>query len=100
MESPKYPALTTIATFYRLLAWVTVVVTIGLVLLGVIAAFVSGDYIGGGIFGFLGELLGAVFGSIVFAIAYGVIGFVVATLQLAVAEVLQVVMDIEANTRS
>ena len=100
MESPKYPALTTIATFYRLLAWVTVVVTIGLMLLGVIAAFVSGDYIGGGIFGFLGELLGAVLGSIVFAIAYGVIGFVVATLQLAVAEVLQVVMDIEANTRS
>jgi hypothetical protein len=29
-----------------------------------------------------------------------VVGFVVATLQLAVAEVLQVVMDIEANTRS
>ena len=100
MESPKYPALTTIATFYRLLAWVTVVVTIGLMLLGVIAAFVSGDYIGGGIFGFLGELLGAVFGSIIFVIAYGVVGFVVATLQLAVAEVLQVVMDIEANTRS
>ena len=100
MESPKYPALTTIATFYRLLAWVTVLVTIGLMLLGVIAAFVSGDYIGGGIFGFLGELLGAVFGSIIFVIAYGVVGFVVATLQLAVAEVLQVVMDIEANTRS
>ena len=49
---------------------------------------------------FYGHVLGAVLGSIVLVIVYGVIGFVVATLQLAVAEVLQVVMDIEANTRS
>ena len=100
MENPKYPALITIATFYRILAWITVGVTIVLILVGIISAFVSGQYIGGGILGFLGQVLGAVLGSIVFVVVYGVAGFVVATLQLAVAEVLQVVMDIEANTRS
>ena len=100
MENPKYPALTTIATFYRFMAWFTGILTLGLMIIGVIAAFVSGDYIGGGFLGFLGELLGAAFGSIILVFVYGVIGFVVATLQLAVAEVLQVVMDIEENTRS
>jgi hypothetical protein len=98
--NPKYPALLTIATFYRILAWITVAITIVLMLLGVIGTFISGQYIGGGIFGFLGQVLGGVLGSIVLVIVYGVAGFVVATLQLAVAEVLQVVMDIEANTRS
>ena len=98
--NPKYPALTTIATFYRVLAWITIGITVILIIFGIIASFVSGNYIGGGLFGFLGELLGAVFGSIVFVFVYGVFGFVVATLQLAVAESLQVIMDIETNTRS
>ena len=99
MQSSKYPALYTIANFYRFLAWFTIAFTIILMLFGVIATFVSGQYIGGGIFGFLGGLLGAVFGSIVVVAIYGVIGFAVAALQMAVAESLQVLMDIEANTR-
>lgn len=69
-------------------------------IIGIIAAFASGNYIGGGSFGFLSLILGAVLGSIVFATIYGTIDFVIATLQLAVAEILQVSMDIEANTRS
>jgi len=100
MVEPKYPALHTIASFYRILAWITGVVTLALMIVGIIGAFASGQYIGGGIFGFLGQVLGAVFGSIVIVFVYGVAGFIVATLQLAVAEVLQVVMDIEENTRS
>ena len=98
--NPKYPALTTVANFYRILAWVSIVITIALMIVGVIAAFVSGQYIGGGFFGFLGAVLGAVFGSIVFVFVYGVVGLAIAVLQLAVAEILQVFMDIEANTRS
>ena len=96
----KYPALTTIAAVYRILAWVAIVLTIILMVIGVIAAFVSGNYIGGGFFGFLGSLLGAVFGSIIFVFVYGSLGLFFAILQLAVAEILQVFMDIEANTRS
>ena len=97
--NPKYPALNTIANFYRFLAWFTGILTTGLIIIGVIAAFVSGNYIGGGLFAFLGEVLGAVFGSIVFVFVYGLVGFVIATLQLSAAEVLQVFMDIEANTQ-
>jgi len=99
MKAAKYPALYTIASFYRFLAWFTIAFTIILMLFGVIATFVYGQYIGGGIFGFLGALLGAVLGSIVVVVIYGVIGFAIAALQLAVAESLQVLMDIEANTR-
>lgn len=100
MENPKYPALTTVANFYRFLAWFTGILTVVLMFIGVISAFMSGTYIGGGFFGFLGQLLGAVFGSIMFVFIYGALGFMIAMLQLAVAEVLQVFMDIEANTRS
>ena len=100
MDNPKYPALTTVANFYRFLAWFTIAFTIVLMILGVISAFVSGQYIGGGFFGFLGQLLGAIFGSIMFVFFYGVIGLAIAFLQMAVAELLQVFMDIEANTRS
>ena len=98
--NPKYPALNTVANFYRMLAWITGTLTVILMILGVIAAFASGNYIGGGFFGFLGQLLGAALGSIVFVLIYGTIGFILVTLELAVAEVLQVFMDIEANTRS
>ncbi|MEJ2262649.1 MAG: hypothetical protein P8X95_04345 [Anaerolineales bacterium] len=100
MGNPKYPALTTIAAFYRILAWISIVITLVVILIGVIAAFVSGTYIGGGFLGFLGNVLGAVLGSLVTVFVYGAIGLAVAVLQLAVAEILQVVMDIEANTRS
>jgi len=100
MEEVKYPALLTMSGFYRILAWTTGAITVFVMVLGVIAAFASGQYIGGGVFGFLGQVLGAVFGSIAFVVLYGTLGFIIATLQLAVAEIMQVAMDIEANTRS
>jgi len=99
MNNPKYPALNTIAAFYRILAWITMVFTVILMVVGVISTFVSGNYIGGGFFGFLGTLLGAALGSIILVFLYGLAGFVVAILELAVAESLEVLMDIEANTR-
>jgi hypothetical protein len=100
MKNMKYPALNTIASVYRFLAWISIIITLFTMVIGVISAFVSGTYIGGGILGFLGSLLGAVFGSIVFVFVYGSLGLFFAILQLAVAEILQVFMDIEANTRS
>ncbi|MEA3327680.1 MAG: hypothetical protein U9R53_10330 [Chloroflexota bacterium] len=100
MKNPKYPALNTIAGFYRILAWITIVITVTLMIVGVIATFVTGNYIGGGFFGFLGSLLGAALGSIVLVFVYGLVGFVAAVMQLAVAESLEVLMDIEENTRS
>ena len=99
IKNPKYPALNTIATVYRILAWISIIVTLFMMVMGVISAFVSGTYIGGGFLGFLGNLLGAVFGSIIFVFVYGSLGLFFAVLQLAVAEILQVIMDIEANTR-
>ena len=98
--NPKYPALNTIAGFYRVLAWITMVFTVFLMVIGVISTFVSGNYIGGGFFGFLGTLLGAALGSIALVFIYGLAGFIVAVLELAIAESLEVLMDIEANTRS
>jgi hypothetical protein len=100
MKEMKYPALTTIASVYRILAWITLIFTWVFIIFGVIAAIVSGNYIGGGFLGFLGNLLGAVFGSFVVIFIYGLAGLAVAVLQLAVAEILHVFMDIEANTRS
>ena len=100
MKNPKYPALATIATVYRILAWISIIFTLITIIFGVIAAFTSGTYIGGGFLGFLGNVLGAVFGSIVFVFVYGSLGLFFAVLQLAVAEILQVIMDIEANTRA
>ena len=100
MNNPKYPALQTVSTFYRILAWITIVFTVVFIIIGVVAAIVSGNYIGGGFLGFLGSLLGAVFGSIVVVFIYGLVGLAVAVLELAVAESLEVIMDIEANTRS
>ena len=98
--NPKYPALNTIAGFYRVLAWITMVFTVFMMVIGVISTFVSGTYIGGGFFGFLGTLLGAALGSIALVFIYGLAGFIVAVLELAIAESLEVLMDIEANTRS
>ena len=100
MNNPKYPALQTVSTFYRILAWITIVFTVVFMIIGVVSAFVSGTYIGGGFLCFLGSLLGAVFGSIVVVFIYGLVGLAVAVLELAVAESLEVIMDIEANTRA
>ena len=100
MKEIKYPALNTIASVYRILAWISIMITLFTMVIGVISAFVSGTYIGGGILGFLGNLLGAVFGSIVFVFVYGSLGLFFAILQLAVAEILYLFMDLEENTRS
>ncbi len=100
MNNPKYPALQTISAFYRILAWITIVFTVVFIIIGVVSAFVSGTYIGGGFLTFLGSLLGAAFGSIVVVFIYGLVGLAVAVLELAVAESLEVIMDIEANTRA
>jgi len=100
MNEPKYPALQTIAAFYRILAWITIVFTVVFIIFGIIAAFLTGNYIGGGFFGFLGGLLGAVWGSVVAVFIYGLAGMVAAVLQLAVAEGIEVLIDIEENTRS
>lgn len=100
MNDPKYPALKTIAAFYRILAYITMVFTFIFIIFGVVATIVSGNYIGGGFLGFLGSLLGAVFGSLVVVFIYGLIGLAAAILELAVAEVLEVIMDIEENTRA
>ena len=100
MNNPKYPALQTIASFYRVLAWISIVFTVVFIIVGIIAAFVSGTYIGGGFLGFLGNLLGAVLGSIAAVFIYGLAGLIAAVLQLAVAEGIEVLIDIEENTRS
>ena len=78
MNNPKYPALQTVAAFYRILAWITIVFTWIFIIIGIVAAFVSGNYIGGGFLGFLGNLLGAVFGSIVVVFIYGLFGLAIA----------------------
>lgn len=97
---PKYPALSTITQVFRALGWVTILWTVTLVIMGVVAMFLNGQYLGGGLFGFLGELLGAVGGSIMLLIIYGVVGGTMAVLYFAAAESIQVLVDIEQNTRS
>ena len=96
---PKYPALSMIASIYRVIGWIVVVLTMSVVLIMVITVFVTGSYIGGGFFGFLGELLGDIFGSLVLALIYGAIGTLIALAPFAIAEVIDVFVDIEGNTR-
>ena len=98
--NPKYRALDTVANIFRILAKIAMVITGIVILFGFIAAFFTDSYVGGGLFGFLSELLGAVLGSIVFVIASGVFGYALVILLLAVAESLQVIIDIEKNTHS
>ena len=96
----KYPALVAVTSLLRIYGWVTVIWTIALVVMGAIAAFVNGQYIGGGFFGFLGELLGAIWGSLMLLVFYGTIGGFLAVLYFAAAESIKVLLDIEKNTRS
>ena len=100
MEKHKYPALFTIASAFRVFGWVTIFWTLAAVVMGIIAVFLNGQYVGGGFFGFLGELLGAVFGSIMLLVLYGILGGTLAVLYFAAAESVQVLIDIEKNTRS
>lgn len=97
---PKYPALNTITGVFRAFGWVTLIWTGLALIFGVIATFISGQYLGGGFFGFLGTLLGAVLGSFMLLILYSIIGGTLAVLYFAAAESIQVLLDIERNTRS
>lgn len=96
----KYPALFTISSVFRVFGWVTVVWTVAIVLMGAIVTFVNGQYLGGGFFGFLGELLGAVWGSLMLLVLYSIVGGTLAVLYFAAAESIQVLIDIEKNTGS
>lgn len=95
----KYPALDTITNVFRIFGWITLLWTAALVILGVIFTIVNGQYLGGGLLGFLGEVLGAVWGSFMILLIYGVLGGVLAVLHFAAAEGIQVLLDIEKNTR-
>jgi len=95
----KYPALDTITNVFRIFGWVTLFWTAALIVMGVIFTFLNGQYLGSGLFGFLGELLGSVWGSLMVLVIYGVIGGAMAVLNFAAAESIQVLLDIEKNTR-
>ena len=95
----KYPALNTVTNAFRIFGWVTLFWTAALIVMGVIFTFIGGQYLGGGFLGFLGELLGAVWGSLMILVIYGVLGGALAVLYFAVAESIQVLLDIEKNTR-
>ena len=96
----KYPALFTISGLFRVFGWITVFWTTALVVMGAIVTFINGQYLGGGFFGFLGELLGAIWGSLMLLVFYSIIGGTLAFLYFAAAESIQVLLDIEVNTRS
>jgi hypothetical protein len=88
-----------IASIYRVIGWIWVVLTLAVIIIAVITVFVSGTYFGEGVFGFLGELLGDVFGSLVVIFIYGAIGTLISLAPFALAEAIDVFVDIERNTR-
>jgi amino acid transporter len=96
----KYPALRTIAGFYRIIGWVIGVMTIAFVIIGLVDVFVNQTFFGGGFWGFLGAVLGTVLGSVLVLFFYTAIGIFLAMLPVAVAEGIEVFLDIEENTRS
>ncbi len=96
----KYPAISIVATIFKALAWVTIFWTAALIIVGIVAVFANGQYLGGGFLAFLGQIFGAIWGSLMLLVLYGVAGGTVAVLYFASAEGLQVLMDIEENTRS
>ena len=99
MDEEKYPALLTIATYFRVLGWITNLLTTAMIIIGLFQVLVNGTFFGAGVFGFLGAVLGTAFGGIVVVAVYGLIGFVIATIQFGTSEALRVFVDIERNTR-
>lgn len=89
-----------IRSIYRFVGWFIVFVTLITIVAGFIAVLVNQQFIGGGLFGFLGGLLGAVWGSFVVLFIYGGIGMLAALLPFAVAEAFGIFIDIERNTRA
>ncbi|MFA9561900.1 MAG: hypothetical protein ACERKU_06155 [Nitrospirota bacterium] len=100
MEEIKYPAIEMIRSIYRFVGWFIIFVTLITIVAGFIAVLVNQQFIGGGLFGFLGSLLGAVWGSFVVLFIYGGIGMLAALLPFAVAEAFGIFIDIERNTRA
>jgi hypothetical protein len=100
MEEIKYPAIEMIRSIYRFVGWFIIFITLITIVAGFIAVLVNQQFIGGGLFGFLGSLLGAVWGSFVVLFIYGGIGMLAALLPFAVAEAFGIFIDIERNTRS
>jgi hypothetical protein len=100
MEEIKYPAIEMIRSIYRFVGWFIIFVTLITIVAGFIAVLVNQEFIGGGLFGFLGSLLGAVWGSFVVLFIYGGIGMLAALLPFAVAEAFGIFIDIERNTRA
>ena len=99
MEEIKYPAIEMIRSIYRFVGWFIIFITLIVIVAGFIAVLVNQEFIGGGLFGFLGSLLGAVWGSFVVLFIYGGIGMLAALLPFAVAEAFGIFIDIERNTR-
>jgi hypothetical protein len=99
MEEIKYPAIEMIRSIYRFVGWFIIFITLITIVAGFIAVLVNQQFIGGGLFGFLGSLLGAVWGSFVVLFIYGGIGMLAALLPFAVAEAFGIFIDIERNTR-
>jgi hypothetical protein len=100
MEEIKYPAIEMIRSIYRFVGWFIVFITLITIVAGFIAVLVNQQFIGGGLFGFLGSLLGAVWGSFVVLFIYGGIGALAALVPFAIAEAFGIFIDIERNTRS
>jgi hypothetical protein len=65
MEEIKYPAIELIRSIYRFVGWFIIFITLITIVAGFIAVLVNQQFIGGGLFGFLGSILGAVWGSFV-----------------------------------
>jgi len=99
MEEIKYPAIEMIRTIYRIVGWFIIVMTLITIVAGFIAVLVNQQFIGGGLFGFLGSILGAVWGSFVVLFIYGGLGVLAALVPFAVAEAFGLFIDIERNTR-
>ncbi len=100
MEEIKYPAIELIRSIYRFVGWFVIFITLITLVVGFIAVLVNQQFIGGGLFGFLGATLGAVWGSFVVLFIYGGIGALAALVPFAVAEAFGIFIDIERNTRS
>jgi hypothetical protein len=99
MEEIKYPAIELIRSIYRFVGWFIIFITLITIVAGFIAVLVNQQFIGGGLFGFLGSILGAVWGSFVVLFIYGGIGALAALVPFAVAEAFGLFIDIERNTR-
>jgi len=98
----KYRALRTIATIFKVLGWVILILgilsacgTSAAMLLGGPAMMGMGGYGGGGDAGFVYSLI---FGVVVFIVMIVTVGLYALVL-IAAAEGIQVFLDIEENTR-